>query len=116
MAGNLDSILGRLKRRLRRNSQPWCGKALCPAHEDRNPSLSVHERDGRILLHCHAGCTPEAVCTALGIELRDVCSPQPHRRILKRASRAKYDYVDEHGKLVFQVVRYGRRVSPPASP
>jgi putative DNA primase/helicase len=29
--------------------------ARCPAHEDRNPSLSITRRD-RWLLHCHAGC------------------------------------------------------------
>ena len=36
--------------------------AHCPAHEDKQPSLSIAERDeGRILLHCHAGCTFDAV-------------------------------------------------------
>ena len=30
----------------------------CPAHEDRSPSLSICDgRDGRVLLHCFAGCT-----------------------------------------------------------
>jgi len=29
----------------------------CPAHEDRSPSLSICDsRDGRVLLHCFAGC------------------------------------------------------------
>jgi hypothetical protein len=31
--------------------------ARCPAHEDRNPSLSVHDADeGKVLVCCHAGC------------------------------------------------------------
>jgi putative DNA primase/helicase len=33
----------------------------CPAHDDRNPSLSVSKANGRLLVHCHAGCTQDAV-------------------------------------------------------
>ena len=47
----------------------WSGRtgmARCPAHEDRTPSLSVTEtRDGRALVHCHAGCSQGAVIEAL---------------------------------------------------
>jgi Toprim-like len=49
--------------------------ARCPAHEDREPSLGITlGEDGRILLHCRAGCTVESVCAAIGIELRDLFS------------------------------------------
>ena len=31
--------------------------ALCPAHDDREPSLSIRDgEDGKVLVHCHAGC------------------------------------------------------------
>ena len=31
--------------------------APCPAHDDRNPSLSIDEtNDGLVLVCCHAGC------------------------------------------------------------
>jgi putative DNA primase/helicase len=40
--------------------------ARCPAHDDRKPSLSIRDADdGKILLHCHAGCGQERVITAL---------------------------------------------------
>jgi hypothetical protein len=46
-----------------------CGNgwtARCPAHDDRNPSLSITEdRDGRVLLHCFAGCPRWVVISTL---------------------------------------------------
>ncbi len=42
------------------------GVARCPSHEDKTPSLSVRDGDGgKLLTHCHAGCSPEAVWGAL---------------------------------------------------
>lgn len=47
----------------------WAGRrgtCRCPAHEDSSPSLSVSEtRDGRVLVHCFAGCDQMAVIDAL---------------------------------------------------
>jgi len=37
----------------------------CPAHEDKEPSLSVCEIGGRLLFKCHAGCLQEAVLEAM---------------------------------------------------
>jgi hypothetical protein len=54
--------------------------ACCPAHEDRSPSLSLAERDGRLLVHCHAGCTPEAIVAALGLRLSDLFSDEVGQR------------------------------------
>ena len=39
--------------------------APCPAHDDRSPSLSVSEHDGRVLVHCFAGCSQADVIGAL---------------------------------------------------
>lgn len=40
--------------------------AHCPAHEDSTPSLSITEsRDGKLLVHCHAGCSQAAVIAIL---------------------------------------------------
>jgi hypothetical protein len=33
----------------------------CPAHDDRDPSLSVTDIGDKILVHCHAGCDQNAV-------------------------------------------------------
>ena len=37
----------------------------CPAHDDRDPSLSVDAVDGRVLIYCHAGCSFERIRDAL---------------------------------------------------
>lgn len=49
----------------------WVAK--CPAHKDRSPSLSVKGiSDGRILLHCFAGCETDDVLSSLGLTLTDL--------------------------------------------
>lgn len=67
----LEALLGRLQG-VRRNGSGW--HALCPAHADKNPSLSVRENNGKILLHCFAGCTVEAICDALKIKVTNLFS------------------------------------------
>ena len=47
-------------------------RSHCPAHDDAEPSLSVTENDGRILLHCFAGCTVDDICAALGITTKEL--------------------------------------------
>lgn len=46
--------------------------ARCPAHDDRDPSLSIAYKSGRILLYCFAGCSTEAVLGALGLSWKDL--------------------------------------------
>ena len=41
------------------------GECLCPAHDDRTPSLSVRLGDTAILFHCFAGCETTDVLKAL---------------------------------------------------
>lgn len=51
--------------------------ACCPAHDDRTPSLSIKETDeGRILIHCFAGCGAADIMDAIGLRLSDLY-PQP---------------------------------------
>ena len=55
-------------RKVRRSGGTWM--AQCPAHDDREPSLHISPgRDGRALLHCHAGCSTTNVVTALGLNM-----------------------------------------------
>lgn len=55
----------------KRNGSGW--QARCPAHDDRRPSLSIAEGDdGRALVNCHAGCTPQTIVETAGLNLADL--------------------------------------------
>ncbi|MEN6371754.1 MAG: phage/plasmid primase, P4 family [Armatimonadota bacterium] len=104
--GTIDNILTRLQG-VRESANGW--QALCPAHEDKQASLSITAgKDGKILLHCHAGCSIEAVTEAIGIKASDLFPKAVHRiqSAEPRRIEAAYNYVDESGKLLYQVVRY----------
>lgn len=58
--------------------------ARCPAHDDRGPSLSITERDGRILFHCFAGCDAESVLNGAGLRWCDVL-PQGDTHVAGRS-------------------------------
>lgn len=40
----------------------------CPAHDDRNPSLSIREGEKGILIRCWSGCSLDDICRAVNIE------------------------------------------------
>jgi hypothetical protein len=61
---------------------------LCPAHADGVPSLSVAQAtDGKVLLHCFAGCEVEDVVRALGLVLSDLF-PDPVDAVEEAAAMA----------------------------
>jgi len=42
------------------------GISCCPAHQDMTPSFSLsNSKDGRLLAHCHAGCSFDEIIAAL---------------------------------------------------
>ncbi len=72
--------------------------ARCPAHDDRKPSLSVSQgRDGRVLMKCHGGCPPEAVCAKLGLTMADLMPPKDNTRTsgARRNGKAKREMVGQ---------------------
>src|SRR5215472_6052012 len=73
------------------------GMALCPAHDDVTPSLSITEKNGKVLFHCHAGCNKRSVAAALrGSGIWPSGTRGPRQIETKRASQiiATYDYRD----------------------
>jgi hypothetical protein len=80
------ALLDRLDGLSERGSGQWI--ARCPAHDDRNPSLSIRETsDGTILLKCWSGCSAAEVVAAVGLELGD---------LFPKTERTSKKYRDRH--------------------
>ncbi len=102
MTTTFDAILARLHN-VRANGKGFT--AQCPAHDDKRNSLSLSRGDdGKILVHCFAGCEPETVANALGLKMSELFSS--NGRAGGREILATYDYTDERGGLLYQCVRY----------
>ena len=62
----IDNVLSRLEKVRSSGSDKW--QALCPAHEDSSPSLSITLTPERVLFYCHAGCEYSEILSALSLE------------------------------------------------
>jgi DNA primase len=68
---SIDNFLSRLDKVRQTAAERWI--AICPAHDDRTPSLSICEgEDGRVLINCFAGCQAIDVIHAVGLEFADL--------------------------------------------
>lgn len=78
MSGPFNNLLSHLES-VRMTGPDSC-LARCPAHEDKGPSLAVREtEDGKVLVHCFAGCSVHEVVGAVGMDLTDLFPPRhPH--------------------------------------
>src|SRR5438552_16371751 len=98
------SIYGLVYDRLRADPFKKQQNVRCPAHDDRQASLSVTLKDGRILLHCQAGCTYKKIEAAAQVAARDLIVQQPAST--KPREVAIYQYRDEYGTTLYEHVRY----------
>ncbi len=100
----------------RRSGDGWT--ACCPAHDDKNPSLSITDGvDGRVLVKCHKGCSQEDVIAELkgrGLwpERRNgkvVSVSQPYmgnRETTSKGVLRRYPYYRPDGVLHVEVCMY----------
>ena len=71
---NLDKLLSRLDKVKRIANDRYT--AICPAHDDRSPSLAIKDTDDRLLLHCFCGCETAEVLSAIGLTFTDIMPGQ----------------------------------------
>ncbi len=84
----IELLLSRLERVRGNRNGSW--SACCPAHDDRSPSLSITTGDdGRVLVHCFAGCGAADVVESVGLELSSLF---PDTHDWKGQRRRRVDY------------------------
>lgn len=98
------------QRGLKERGDNW--DTICPSHKDDKKSLSLSiADDGKIVLRCFAGCPVITIVESLGLRMQDLWEPNEastKEHIERRATLkvvAEYNYVDEEGKLLYQVQR-----------
>ena len=78
-----ERLLSRLDRVKPKGQNSWM--AVCPAHDDGTPSLSIADVGDRVLIHCYAECESRAILAAVGLTFEDLYPP----RLLGHALKPK---------------------------
>lgn len=80
-----DALLSRLHKVKRKAEHQWI--ACCPAHQDKSPSMTIAELDdGRVLIHCFAGCDATAILAAVGLDFDALFPPKSIEHHVKPSS------------------------------
>ena len=111
----LDAIVSKFSGRIKKGKGY---NVICPTHSDKQPSLSINPgKDGRVVMHCQAGCSTKDILAAVALTERDLFpahmqaargSARDHPIAENGGARSRltsYDYPDEAGTLLYQTVR-----------
>lgn len=118
----IDAVLHRLDKVKRTAPDKWI--ALCPAHNDKRPSLSIKEaEDGKVLIHCWAGCGAAEIVSAIGLSLADLFTGDRRTVTGSGPMRRPFDFRDAltgiaHeatvARLIVEAVNRGETLDPDA--
>ena len=89
-------------------------EALCPSHDDKNPSLTASCNGEIILVKCQVGCTFDQIVTAVGMKQFQFFTPKEKSPPKKPV--ATYRYEDKDGGHVMDVVRFKPKGFRPRRP
>lgn len=101
----LETVLDRLDRVQRAGSNTV---ASCPVashgkgNGDRNPSLSITEKEGRVLMHCMSGCLVDEILATIGLDFTDLWD-EP---LTKEEKVSEYVYLNRSGDPYFVAERW----------
>jgi hypothetical protein len=102
-AYNIANASGKFKR-----SGEWLN-LCCPLHEDKKPSLGIRDgEDGSVIFKCLAGCESKELAEfykAKGFTVHKE-KEKEHVEPQKRSEICRYQYINEHGELLFEKIRF----------
>jgi DNA primase len=102
-----ETLIERLDHCKQTGDRKWM--ARCPSHLDNSPSLSIREgQDGRVLVHCFAGCGALDVISAVGLEWSDLFPEdltQNYQQVVRRRTPSEQEQVD---RLIIDIARADR--------
>lgn len=71
-----DTLLAKLEKPRNTGRGTWICR--CPSHDDKSPSMTIREcDDGRVLVHCFAGCSVDDILGAVGLDFDALFPPKP---------------------------------------
>ena len=76
-------------------------RALCPCHDDSDPSVAIKDGDSGVLVKCRAGCDTKNILAAWGLSLKDLF-PEKEKGL---EDVTYYTYTDRQGRQVSRKVR-----------
>lgn len=79
----------------------------CPCHNDNTQSLSISEKNGKILLNCFAGCRTEDILHSAGLEMKDLFADKPSFTTPKPPN-VEYIYSDKLKKIRYYFFKNGQ--------
>lgn len=106
-----DEILSYFQVKRRYQDKAQC---KCPAHDDKQASLTVTKGRDSVLIHCHANCSTENVLSAAGLKMSDLFYQEKRTGSSwqayiesreKKKIEAVYNYVSINGGYAFTKVR-----------
>jgi len=118
MKASIADVLSRLPSARKSGPNQWM--ALCPAHDDSTPSLSIKlAADGEVLLYCHAGCSFDDIVRAIGMPLQrgsdghqqrpvERTTLQPQRKVAPPEHAVVWTYRFADGTEAFRVYRWNQ--------
>lgn len=78
-------------------------RAICPCHDDSDPSVAIKDGDEGVLIKCRAGCKTEDIVAAWGMKMSDLF-PDTGKMVQEVQY---YTYTDRYGRpMVREVKRF----------
>lgn len=94
----IELLLNALNKVKQTGKDQWL--ACCPVHDDKNPSMSISVKDGKVLCHCHScGANGSDAVQAVGLSTAEVFYGAEPWEFTDTAEREKYAAKHENHKI-----------------